>query len=419
MPNLGQQRKPSAPEANGTAPDGKTGPLLISMSIVLGLAFVGLLVVLIGLQETIQPTSRAQARSSNAGSKRPPATEASPPPRGSDPPRKAPSTERKEEPRPKPGEHGDDPKGSKNDLPESNEPKPATPSNEEPGKHESKEAEEYLARGRAYLEKGDYERANDALNKAIRLDWTMSEAYDLRAIGFEKRLKARPIPGYTLRMIEGFKVLVADAVYDNDDDRIYKRTPLEVLDSEVKTMAAALPPHAVRDLQRILIWVEWHDEKDPDIRKAVAKYNGVTGNVVRFALANHKHPFKANNIEIISMKALTKEHQPGAKKERCVVLHELAHGVHFQWRGPNNPQIKAAYMQAMDRKLYEPRNDAKDEFLMPYAGANEFEYFAEITCAYFGKLHYFPYTREQLEKYDLEGFKLMKDIWEPRPRSKK
>ena len=25
----------------------------------------------------------------------------------------------------------------------------------------------------------------------------------------------------------------------------------------------------------------------------------------------------------------------------------------------------------------------------------------------------------RLEKYDLEGFKLMKDIWEPRPRSKK
>jgi hypothetical protein len=422
MPDMGQQRKPSAPEAHGSTPSSKTGPLLISLSIVLGLAFVALLVVVIGLQETKQPTSLAQARTANAGSNRPPAKDAWPKPGCSGyplVPEPAPSTERKVESRPPLDDQGDDPKRLKNEMPKSVEPSPAKPAGTAPVNQDPKDAADYLDRGNHYLDKGDNDRAILDFNHAIRLNWELTKAYDRRAIAFKERLKEAPIPGYKLKTIEGFKVLIADAVYDHNDDPIYERTPLEVLESEVKTVATTLHPRAVRDLQRILIWVEWHDETDPDINRAVAKYYGVAGNVVLFALAKHKHPLKANSIEIISMKALTKEHQPSVKKQRCVILHELAHAAHFLWLGPNNPKIKAAYLQAVDRKLYEPRKDADDKLVMPYAQANEFEYFAEITCAYFDKLHDFPFTREQLEKYDPEGFKLMRDTWEPRQRLKK
>jgi tetratricopeptide (TPR) repeat protein len=415
-PNVDQHRKLSVPEAQGAAPSNKTGPLLISLSIVLGLAFVALLVVIIGLEDTKPPSSATDVRLRRSSPR-----SASPQQRDLDSaPRIAPPSERMPEPRPPLDEQGDDPKLPKIELPKPVEPNPAKPTVGEFSKEESpKDASEYLARGNHYLEKGDYDRAIDAFNQAIRLDWKSTEAYDQRAIAFKERLKAGPIPGYKLKTIEGFKVLVANAVFEHDDDPVYERKPLEVLESEVRTVATTLPPRAVHDLQRILIWVEWHDDADPDIGRAVAKYYGVAGDVVLFALANHKHLLKANSVEIINMKALTKEHQPGAKHERCVILHELSHAAHFQWLGPNNPKIERAYLVAMDRRLYEPRKDANGEVVVPYARANKFEYFAEMTCAYFDKLHYHPFTREQMQEYDSEGFKLMQSTWESKPRLKK
>ena len=53
------------------------------------------------------------------------------------------------------------------------------------------------------------------------------------------------------------------------------------------------------------------------------------------------------------MRSLTREHQPGVKVDRCVLLHEMVHAVHFQVFGSQNQIIRATYRQAMERHLYD------------------------------------------------------------------
>jgi len=119
-------------------------------------------------------------------------------------------------------------------------------------------------------------------------------------------------------------------------------------------------------------------------------------------LRKGEHPLRANAVSILNMKKLTEEHQPARDSGRCVILHEIAHAVHHQLIGYENASIKAAFQQAMERKLYD-----KDM----YAATNEREFFAELTCAYLNKLNYYPRTRQDLRKHDPVTYKLMETIW--------
>jgi hypothetical protein len=115
-----------------------------------------------------------------------------------------------------------------------------------------------------------------------------------------------------------------------------------------------------------------------------------------------KHPLRAKTVTIHSLKMLTEGRQPKRDRGDCVLLHEMAHAVHDQLLGNNHAGIKAAYQQAMERKLY-------DRDL--YIATNEREFFAELTCCYLDRLRYYPYTRADLEKHDGVSFKLMESIW--------
>jgi tetratricopeptide (TPR) repeat protein len=282
-----------------------------------------------------------------------------------------------------------------------------------------KDAVAYYGRAMAYLAKENYDQAIKDFNQAIQLHPLLSDAYAKREIAYKKKLKASPIPGYKVQKIEGFTVLIADSVFTHNDDPGFQRKPLEALKSELFTVANVLPRRAVTALRTILIWVEWYDDYDPDINGGVvAKYYGASGNRFLWGLREHKHPLKANNVEIINMRALTAMHQSTEKVEQCVILHELAHAVHFQLFGSHNMTIKWAYEQATQRNLYDTSRDINGNTVKPYARTNEYEYFAELSCAYFNKLNYFPFTREELRKYDPTGYQMMEATWgKPNRRS--
>src|SRR5262245_34438974 len=228
----------------------------------------------------------------------------------------------------------------------------------------------------------------------------------------KKKLLANPVPGYTLKKIEGFDVLVHEKVLTHNDDADYKRKPLDVLELELGTVVRVLPKKVEQALTGVLIWAEWDDEADPDYGRAVAKYYGVSGGLSFWSLSTNKHPGKANSVEIVSVKSLTEEHQPTVKAERCVILHEFAHAVHYQVIGTRNDGVRAAYTAAMDRKLYDESMDVAGKVVRkPYASTNDHEYFAELTCCFMDKLHYFPFTREDLKAHDPNGYKLMEAVW--------
>ncbi len=245
------------------------------------------------------------------------------------------------------------------------------------------------------------------------------------ALAQSKNTIGKPIadprfPGYRRQMIQGFTLLVNNDVYKNNKDQKWKRAPIDVLDLELGTIVNKLPNAYVKKLQRILIWIEWADTSDPDLsRGVVAKYYGVGGNLAQWSLGKNKNPLKANNIEVINMQSLTREHQPGIRFERCVLLHELAHAVQHQTPtiGTNNARIKAAYRQAMSRGLYDQAKDVYGRIRKPtYASKNEREYFAELSCAYLDKLHYYPFSADDLKEHDSVGYKLMEDIWGKRKK---
>jgi hypothetical protein len=227
-----------------------------------------------------------------------------------------------------------------------------------------------------------------------------------------KTLVGQKIPGYTHKKIEGFDCLVHEEVLKNNDDSKWERSPLDVLELELGTVSRVLPKKVENVLHSVVVWIEWHDTQDRDIQTSVAKYYGVSGGSrLGWSLAEKKHPGKANNVEVISMKSLTEEHQPKQKFDRCVLLHEFAHAIHFHIVGPNNPIVGQTYAKAIQRGLYDSARDVNDRVIRPYARTSEQEYFAELTCNYLNKLHYFPFTRDELKKHDADGYSMMEKTW--------
>ncbi len=216
--------------------------------------------------------------------------------------------------------------------------------------------------------------------------------------------KIRPdaVPGYKIRTIEGFTVLLSDETLKENDASKLERKPLDVLDGELKTLSKLMPAKTLTALRNVAIWVEWDEPIALGNGRKGAALATYYGGHQLDALATGMNPLKAKNVTIHRMKELTREHQPKGDSGRCVVLHEIAHAVQDQVFGNNNIDIKAAYKQSIERKLLDKRS---------YAATNELEFFAEMTCAYYDQLDYYPRTRDDLKKLDPVTFKLMETIW--------
>ncbi len=234
----------------------------------------------------------------------------------------------------------------------------------------------------------------------------------------ENKAATEPVPGYKRKMIEGFNVLVNNEVLEQNAEK-YKRPPMRVLELELKTIVRIMRPEAVKVLRNLVIWVEWDehiDLKNGGNGQAVAVYYG--GSQLAM-LRQGMHPWKANNITVLSMKSLTAEHQPdrdadpdSEKLNRCVILHEMAHAVHHYYVGFENSTVKLTYQQAMERHLYdEAKTDDGRTLQRPYASVSANEYFAELSSAYLDRLYYYPFSREDLKKHDPAGYRLMEEVW--------
>jgi hypothetical protein len=215
-------------------------------------------------------------------------------------------------------------------------------------------------------------------------------------------LTKEQVPGYEPQLVEGFTLILSKEALKHIDNREYTRTPVQVLEQELKTIVSSFPAKAVNVLRRLPIWVEWNmgengEEGRPGVAIAVY-YPGDPAQMMR----RKRNPLMAKTVRILRLKSLTEEHQPDDDSGRCVILHEIAHAVHDQLLGSENEAVLAAYDQARERKLI---NNTM------YAWTNDHEFFAEMTCAYFDQLDYFPRTRSELLKHDPVTHKLMEGVW--------
>lgn len=207
--------------------------------------------------------------------------------------------------------------------------------------------------------------------------------------------------------MEGFLVLISEKVLAQKKDESLELQPLEVLALELKTVVGVMQPRVTKILRAVPIWVEW-DDLDKQHPNAWARYYG--GHQLSL-LRRGENPLKAQCVEILSLRRIAEVKQPKNKVPHSTILHELAHAVHMQLLGTENPQIRAAYRQAMERRLYDRVENFFGEMSRAYATANEFEYFAELSLSYFGRAKYFPFTPEELKKHDPTGYKLVELTW--------
>jgi len=209
-----------------------------------------------------------------------------------------------------------------------------------------------------------------------------------------------PTSDYKERTIQGFTVLVNKSLSEHQREAA---EAIKELESQLKKIARVVPAGPLADLRKVRIWLEWNDKPE-----GAAEFHPSA----EWLTEHGYNPEKAGGMEIANARNFvgwSRGEQP------WMVLHELAHAFHFRVLGEGYEANEDAYRQAMDRKIYDSVDYIKGSKQRAYATTNAKEYFAELSEAYFGKNDFFPFNRDDLERHDPAGFRLMEQAW-GRPR---
>jgi hypothetical protein len=127
---------------------------------------------------------------------------------------------------------------------------------------------------------------------------------------------------------------------------------------------------------------------------------------------NGLDPAMGMGIEIFSIDNFLKWNVAG--DQPLAILHELAHAYHHRnldW--DNEGEVSVVFKNASDSGIYNSvRYKIQNGPLQKaYAMTNKYEYFAEISEAYFGTNDFYPFNREQLKSFDPQGYALMQKVY--------
>ncbi len=210
--------------------------------------------------------------------------------------------------------------------------------------------------------------------------------------------KFEPTDHYEVRQVEGWTVLV-NRKFLAEEPELADRA-LTLLRFQLYQVARRLPEKAVESMRGIKIWLE---EKVPS--PPCMAYHPDAGWLKRHGI----NPDKARCVEI----ANARNFLAWTFDQPWMVLHELAHGYHHQIldKGFDNPEIKAAFDQAMEGGKYRSVLRSSGKVDKAYATTNPMEYFAEATEAYFGTNDFYPFVQAELKEHDPEIFALLAKIW--------
>lgn len=223
-----------------------------------------------------------------------------------------------------------------------------------------------------------------------------------------------PTSAYKELKIANFTVFVHPECYKQPG-----KTAADSLDRlriKLEEINRLVPKKQLRVLQKVRIWVEWvKPAKDDPVGNA--SYHIGDG-----WLKDHGHnPDKANGLEIPMKGDLTAD--ICFRDQRMFVLHELTHAYHHQVLGHENRDVKQAFRQAKERKLYDAVPHVYygkyEKPARAYAMEDDMEYLAELSESYFGINDWFPFTWQELQRHDPAGWELMLKTWGPLERKEK
>ena len=209
-----------------------------------------------------------------------------------------------------------------------------------------------------------------------------------------------PTASYERCRIEGFSILVNPRLHAHP---VEGGRAMDQLNKQLGSVVQVVPPAALAKLRQIPIWVEW------DETPGLGEFHWDPTTLSR----QHRNTEKSRSMEIVNARHLVE----WAKVQPWSVLHELAHGYHCTVLGKNDRDVIDAYQQAMASGSYDQVGYALGGKKPAYAKNNRYEYFAELSEAYFGKNDFEPYQKEELARFDPVGYQLMRSVWDnPQPK---
>lgn len=211
--------------------------------------------------------------------------------------------------------------------------------------------------------------------------------------------KHAPTSDYTVKKIEGWKVLVNNEL--RQDHKTLARDTLKLLKYQLYQITRVVPPKAVEKLRQIPIWVEYKAPKHPCMC-----YHPDKGWLIK----NDFNPEKERSVEL----ANAKNFLTWTITQPWMVLHELAHGYHHNVLRHGHAELRKAYNDAVKSKKYESVYHINGRHQRAYALNNDMEYFAECTEAYFGTNDFYPFVRSELKQHDPNMYNLLKKLWNPK-----
>ncbi len=199
---------------------------------------------------------------------------------------------------------------------------------------------------------------------------------------------------YRARNVHGWTVYIQKRLLREKRDagaRAY-----EIVTDQLSQLTRTIPAQQLKLLQRVPIWI--CDRSDGPIHYHPQR---------EWLIKNGYNPDKAKAVDISQVNNIIRsEHtQPS------VMLHELAHAYHDQVLGFDNPDVIAAYKQAVKSGTYESVLGIRGKHVRHYALTNEKEYFAECTEAFFATNDFYPFVRAELQQFDPKIYQTLVKVW--------
>ena len=204
------------------------------------------------------------------------------------------------------------------------------------------------------------------------------------------------------RTIEGFSILVDDALLPGGADEALGREALAFLTAKLTEIRIVLPKEKVDVLRKVTIVLD--------------KECGTLGSMQYHPsadwLADNGYPRSLEKCVHLP-RARDVATRRNINEQPWVILHELAHAYHDQVLGFDEPRVLAAWEDF--------RASGKGDEALLYDGSrvkhygltDQKEFFAEMTEAYFGSNDFHPFNRAQLKTEFPKLYELLAEIWGP------
>jgi len=205
-----------------------------------------------------------------------------------------------------------------------------------------------------------------------------------------------PTSKYKQRQIEDWNVYVSPQL---EEKMALSKESLKLLGHKLHMVKRYVPEKALKQLQKVAIWVELENPNTPYMTYHCFK---------KTLQSQHQNPDKLGAVEIGNVTNFMQ----WSFLQPFMLLNQLARAYHDKVLGHDNTEIKAAHQQAVKSEKYDLVLRFDGQYVRHPALADEKEYFAEMSEAYYGVNDHYPFIQFELKQYDPNACDLLTKLWQ-------